>query len=288
MRRAAKCPCHNRCFDGSVVFHGEVEMWLCPDCCITRQQQFLASHRPTINKTAATDRPAVDAAVTVINIAPASGVQVDSSGPVCTGLHAACLQTVTYGTMPWTSSSSGPWRQQVFQQCSNRTHCRGMTANVRTASRWCLGPMVDVWSGILRAQTRLPPAIWTEQSSAQEQSQTSPSVASPRNTDRCRHSTASRPLPSKHSERSAPRHRASSASSDSESRPSPESRGPSSSWCSSSVWLCSSEMLLAFWELFPIHRDWTISTICDLFYFFLQTLYKFAPFCYDMNSNLKK
>ena len=62
-----------------------------------------------------------------------------------------------------------------------------------------------------------PLAISTEQSSAQEQSQTSASVASPRNTYRCRRSTASRPLPSKRSERSAPRHRASSASSDSES-----------------------------------------------------------------------
>ena len=75
------------------------------------------------------------------------------------------------------------------QQCSNRTHCRGLTANVRTASRWRLGPMVDAWSGILRVQTRWPLAIWTEQSSAQEQSQTSPSVESQRNTDRCRHST---------------------------------------------------------------------------------------------------
>ena len=65
-------PCPNRRFDGSVDFDGEVEMWLCPDCNITRQQQFLASHRPTINATAATDRPAVDAAETVINIAPAA------------------------------------------------------------------------------------------------------------------------------------------------------------------------------------------------------------------------
>ena len=67
-------PCPNNRCDGSVDFDGEVELWLCPDCNRTRQQQFLATHGPTTNNTsAATDSPAADAAaVTVINTAPAT------------------------------------------------------------------------------------------------------------------------------------------------------------------------------------------------------------------------
>ena len=82
-----------------------------------------------------------------------------STARVSTDSHVARPLVVTCDTTPSTTSSSGPWRPRIFQQCWNPTRFPETMEKGLTASLCFPGPTAAAWSGTSLAQTLWPPVI---------------------------------------------------------------------------------------------------------------------------------